>query len=170
MKYIIDRMTEQDWDDVCSIFVQGLKTGNATFETEAPDWTNWDRSHLKQPRLVARVGNTVVGWGALSPVTGRCVYSGVAEISLYVAASARRQGVGSALLTALIERAEQCGIWTLQGGVFPENVASLGLVKKHGFREVGRRERLGKMLYGPLAGTWRDVVLVERRSQRVGVG
>jgi L-amino acid N-acyltransferase YncA len=169
MDYIIERMTERDWDEVSSIFVQGLETGNATFETEAPDWARWNRTHLAQPRLVARAGGRIVGWDALSPVTERCVHSGVAEVSLYVAASARRRGVGSALLTALIEGAEQCGIWTLQGGIFPENLASLGLVKKHGFREVGRREKLGKMLYGPLAGTWRDVVFVERRSRVVGV-
>ena len=139
----------------------------ATFEVDAPDWERWDATHLPEPRLVARSSDKLLGWAALSPVTGRCVYAGVAEVSHYVWGAQRRQGVGSLLLAVLIDASENAGIWTLQGGIFPENVASLALVRKHGFREVGRRERLGKMTYGSLSGAWRDVILVERRSRVV---
>ena len=118
---------------------------------------------------MAREQGTVLGWAALSPVSSRCIYSGVAEVSLYVGAQHRGQGVGSAILSALIDASEKAGIWTLQGGIFPENTVSLALVKKHGFREVGRREKVGKMTYGELAGIWRAVVLVERRSKVAGV-
>jgi L-amino acid N-acyltransferase YncA len=151
------------------VYEEGIAIGHATSEVKAPAWEEWDTGHLPRPRLVARVGDCIVGWAALSPVFGRCVYAGVAEISLYVGAKHRGQGVGSALLAALIEASEAAGIWTLQGGIFPENAASLALVKKHGFREVGRRERLGKMTYGDLAGAWRDVILVERRSSVTGL-
>ncbi len=168
-KCTIDRMKPEDWGQVRSIYVEGIDTGNATFEVDAPDWAKWDLAHLPQPRLVAREGEAVLAWAALSPVSGRCVYSGVAEVSLYVAARHRGQGIGAALLGSLIEASEKAGIWSLQGGIFPENKASLRLVMKHGFREIGRRERLGRMAHGPLAGTWRDVVLVERRSRAVGV-
>ncbi len=124
---------------------------------------------MLKPRLVARAGGTVLGWVVLSPVSNRCVYSGVAEISLYVSARCRGQGVGSALLVANIDASEREGIWTLQGLIFPQNTGSLALVKKHGFREVGCRERLGRMTYGPFAGKWCDVILVERRSRVIGV-
>ena len=120
--------------------------------------------------MVARAGKTILAWAALTPVSSRSVYSGVAEISLYVASKSRNQGVGSMLLASLIEASEALGIWTLEGKIFPENAASLALVKKHGFREVGRREKVGKMVYGELAGTWRDVVLFERRSKIAGKG
>ena len=169
MKCLIDKMSPDDWPQVRAIYLEGIAAGHSTFECDAPSWEQWDSGHLPDPRLVARAGDTVLGWAALSPVSGRCVYAGVAEVSLYVGAKYCKQGVGSALLAALIEASEQAGIWTLQGGVFPENAASLALVGKHGFREVGRREKLGKMSHGPLAGTWRDVVLVERRSEIAGV-
>jgi L-amino acid N-acyltransferase YncA len=164
MDYIIDSMKASDWDQLHAIYREGIASRSATFETEAPSWEKWDASHLPQERLVARAGNCILGWAALSPVSSRCVYAGVAEVSVYVGAGFTRQGVGRTLLEALIARSEEHGIWTLQAGVFPENVASLALCRKCGFREVGRRERLGR-----LDGVWRDVVLLERRSRVVGV-
>jgi len=159
VKYAIDALQTRDWEAVRSIYLEGIATGNATFETGAPDWQAWTRNHLSFARLVARDGLAILGWAALSPVSSRRVYAGVAEVSVYVAASARGLGVGRSLLIALIEEAEHNGIWTLQAGVFPENTASIALHKRCGFREVGRRERIGK-----LNGVWRDVVLLERRS------
>jgi phosphinothricin acetyltransferase len=156
-------LTVDDWGAVRAIYREGIATGHATFETDAPDWEAWDRGRLEHPRLVARVGGEVVGWGALSPVSSRPVYAGVVEVSLYVTASSRGRGVGKALLRALVEASERAGVWTLQGAIFPENAASLALVKACGFREVGRRERIGRM-----NGVWRDTVLVERRSPTVG--
>jgi L-amino acid N-acyltransferase YncA len=153
-----------DWEAVCEIYREGIATGNSTFEKTAPDWEQWDRGHLSCCRLVVESGHEVVAWAALSPVSGRCVYSGVAEASLYVAARARGRGVGLTLLRALISESERGNIWMLQGGIFPENTASLALCKKAGFRVVGVREGLGCM-----DGRWRDVVLVERRSDVVGV-
>jgi len=169
MEYLIDNMRAEDWEQVRSIYLEGINTGNSTFEADAPNWDKWDSAHLHKPRLVTRADDMVVAWAALSPVSSRRVYSGVAEISLYVAAKHRGRGIGSALLAALIESSERAGIWTLQGGIFPENTASINLVKKHGFRVVGRREKVGKMTHGLLAGTWRDVVLVERRSRVAGI-
>lgn len=169
MDFVLEDMRPGDWDQVCRVYGEGIATGHATFEAGAPAWEEWDTRHLPKPRLVARAGDCVLGWAALSPVSGRCVYAGGAEVSLYVGATYRGQGVGSALLAALIDASEKAGIWTLQGGIFPENAASLALVQKHGFREVGRREHLGKMTYGERAGTWRDVILVERRSRVTGI-
>jgi L-amino acid N-acyltransferase YncA len=164
---IVAQMTPQDWDAVRAIYLEGIATRNATFETDAPDWEKWDRDHLPNCRLVARKGGRplgrVVGWAALSPVSGRCVYAGVAEVSVYIAEAARGQGVGKTLLQALIEASEQRGIWTLEAGIFPENAASIALHGSCGFREVGRRERIGQM-----DGVWRDVIFMERRSQVVG--
>jgi L-amino acid N-acyltransferase YncA len=168
-RYVIERMTSQDWEEVRSIYLEGIATGNATFEASAPDWAKWDAAHLPSHRLVAKAGNSVLGWAALSRTSDRCAYSGVAEVSLYVAARHRGRGIGSALLADLIQSSESAGIWTLQAGIFPENEGSLRLVKKHGFREVGRREKLGKMAYGDRAGSWRDLILVERRSTVTGV-
>ena len=156
-------MTAADWDAVRAVYLEGIATGDATFETEAPAWEKWDASHLPHCRLVARCGEAVAGWAALSPVSARGVYAGVAETSVYVAARFRGAGVGRALLGALVNCSERHGVWTLQAGIFPENVASLALHLRHGFREVGRRERLGR-----LGGRWRDVILLERRSERVG--
>lgn len=157
-------MTPGDWEDVREIYREGIATGHATFETEVPEWQAWDRGHLGTPRLVLRAGEDILGWAALSAVSGRSVYAGVAEVSVYVAPSARGRGVGSALLRDLVRRSEEEGIWTLQAGIFPENRGSLALHRNAGFREVGTRERLGK-----LEGKWRDVVLLERRSGKVGV-
>lgn len=151
-----------DWSEVAHIYAQGIATGNATFETAVPSWEDWDDSHLRELRLVAEEDGQVVGWIALSPVSSRPCYAGVAEISVYVAESARGRGVGSGLLDALVDSAERDGIWTLQTSVFPENGASLALLRRFGFRVVGTRERIGR-----LHGVWRDTVLVERRSEVV---
>ena len=163
-------MGTSDWEQVRSIYIEGIATGHSTFETEAPSWEKWDSSHMRTCRLVAKAGNDILGWAALSPISSRSVYSGVAEVSVYVGTRYQKQGIGSALLAALVNSSEKAGIWTLQGGIFPENTTSLILFKKHGFREVGRREKVGKMTCGELAGTWRDVVLVERRSKIAGLG
>lgn len=149
----------EHWEAVRAIFLEGLATGDASFEETCPDWVQWDASHLAFCRFVALAHGEVVGWAALAAVSERCVYAGVAEVSIYVAAGARNIGVGSALLSALVEASEREGLWTLQAGVFPENKASIELHKRHDFRVVGTRERLGK-----LEGVWRDVVLLERRS------
>lgn len=164
MDFVILLMSPQDWEFVRAIYIEGIATGQATFETEAPDWERWDAGHLPQCRLVARNGDRVLGWAALSPVSRREVYAGVAEVSVYVAASARGGGVGGALMRALIEASERHGIWTLQSSIFPENLASGALHLKHGFREVGRRERIARH-----NGVWRDTVVLERRSRAVGV-
>jgi len=169
MKYATDSMTPEDWEQVRSIYLEGIGTGNSTFEADAPDWDKWDSAHLSEPRLVIRAGDSVLAWAALSPASSRCVYSGVAELSLYVAPGHRGKGIGSALLGALIDSSEKAGIWTLQCGIFPENASSIGLVKKHGFREIGRREKVGKMTHGHLVGKWRDVILMERRSAVTGI-
>jgi phosphinothricin acetyltransferase len=161
---MIDNMHETDWEPVRSIYLEGIATGQATFETAAPAWEKWDANHLPGPRLVFRQEGKVIGWAALSPVSTRRVYAGVAEVSVYVGQEYRGQGVGNVLLGALVERAEQLGIWTLQASVFPENRASIELHRKCGFREVGTRERLGKM-----EAAWRNVVLLERRSKVAGV-
>lgn len=154
-----------DWPEVRSIYAEGIATGHATFELEPPSWEQFDTGKLADPRLVAvNESGQVLGWAVLSPVSSRCVYGGVGEVSVYVAASARRRGVGSRLLAELIDRSEAVGLWMLQAGIFPENEATLTLHKKAGFREVGRRERIGKM-----DGRWRDTLLLERRSPVVGV-
>jgi phosphinothricin acetyltransferase len=169
MEYSIDKMVSDDWGQVRSIYLDGIATGNATFEAESPGWDDWDSSHIQECRLVARAGNTILGWAGLSPVSSRCVYSGVAEISVYVATKYQRIGVGGKLLAALIEASENNGIWTLQAGIFPENIDSINLHKRYGFRDVGRMEKLSKMTYGPHKGAWRDVILLERRSKSVGI-
>jgi len=158
----MDQMTASDWAQVRAIYVEGLREGNSTFETQAPSWEAWDEAHLKSPRLVMRADDKVLGWAALSAVSRRSVYSGVAELTIYVTESARGKGIGRALLEQLIEESEQAGIWTLQASIFPENVASIELHLKCGFREVGRRESIAK-----LNGVWRDTILFERRSKRV---
>jgi phosphinothricin acetyltransferase len=164
MNFHINPMTNEDWPAVRDIYAEGIATRNATFETDIPDWTKWDSGHHKECRLLAKNDGGILGWAALSPASTRQVYRGVAEVSIYVARSARTRGVGKALLVALIEASERCGIWTLQAGIFPENVASIQLHKLCGFREVGLRHRVGQ-----LAGVWRDVCLLERRSGMVGV-
>jgi len=161
---VIETLRATDWEMLRSIYLEGIATGNATLETDAPpDWETWDRSHLRFARLAVRGVEGLAGWAALSPVSVRRVYAGVAEVSVYVAASARGKGIGRMLLGGLIEEAERNGIWTLQAGILAENTASIALHKSLGFREVGRRERIGN-----LNGVWRDVILLERRSSDVG--
>ena len=160
----IDDMVPNDWPNVSAIYLEGIATGNATFETLAPTWDEFDRGHLPFARLVARQGKTVAGWVALSRVSNRSAYKGVAEMSVYVASWARGKGVGAALMRAAIEESERNGIWTLQGAIFAENVASLKLCEGAGFRQVGYRERIGEC-----RGKWRDTIIVERRSKVVGL-
>jgi phosphinothricin acetyltransferase len=155
----VDAMQPADWDAVARIYAEGLGTGHATFETSVPGWAAWDASHLPEHRFVARSGDAVMGWIAVSPVSSRCVYEGVVEESVYVAERARGAGIGRLLLERLIESTESAGIWTIETGIFPENLASLALHESCGFHRVGVRERLGR-----LDGRWRDVVLLERRS------
>lgn len=165
MTPIIRPLHPADWPDVRRIYAEGIATGNATFEQAAPEWEEWDAGKLAAPRLAAEVDGAVAGWAALSPTSKRHVYRGVAEVSVYVAAAFRGQGVGRRLLSQLVEQSEAAGVWTLQAGIFPENQASVHLHEQCGFRIVGVREKIGRM-----HGVWRDVLLMERRSGRVGVG
>jgi L-amino acid N-acyltransferase YncA len=164
MTWKVEQMHARHWPEVRAVYLEGLATGDATFETEAPDWPRWDASHLRGCRLVALCEGRVAGWAALSRVSAREVYKGVAEVSVYVGREFRGRGVGRALLEALVRESEAEGVWTLQAGVFPENAASVALHLSCGFREVGRRERVGR-----LGGRWRDTLLLERRSPLVGV-
>jgi len=163
MDFVIEPMAAGDWEQVRAIYEEGIRSGNATFETSAPDWEQWDKAHLPFGRLVARSQGAVGGWAALSSVSARKAYAGVAEASVYVSEKAQGKGVGTALQQELTRQSEAHGIWTLQAVVFAENTASLALLKKCGFREVGRRERIGQ-----LDGRWRDTILLERRSPVVG--
>jgi L-amino acid N-acyltransferase YncA len=166
----ISRMEEKHWPSVREIYQAGIDTGHATFESSPPvSWAKWLEHHINELSLVALERANVLGWAALSSSSDRCVYAGVAENSVYVAPAAKGRGIGKQLLSALIERSEAKNFWTLQAGIFPENVASLALHKTLGFHPVGTRERLGKMQYGPFAGQWRDVLALERRSTRVGI-
>jgi L-amino acid N-acyltransferase YncA len=164
MDYQVKFMQPADWEAVRAIYAEGIATGNATFETEVPGWEKWDRAHSNDCRLIAKREDRAIGWAALSLVSARRAYAGVAEVSVYVAALARGCGVGGALLRTLIEESERLGIWTLQAGIFPENLASIALHKSCGFREVGVRRHLGKT-----ENVWRDVLLMERRSSKVGI-
>jgi L-amino acid N-acyltransferase YncA len=160
---IVEVMTPADWDAVRAIYLEGIATGQATFETDAPSWDEWDAGHHPFARLVARSDGKVAGWAALSSVSRRRCYAGVAEISIYVAEAFWGRGIGRQLLVRLIAESERHGIWTLQGGTFPENEASLRLQRACGFRVLGRRERVGQR-----HGVWRDTILTERRSPTVG--
>jgi L-amino acid N-acyltransferase YncA len=161
----IEPMRPEDWPAVRAIYLEGIATGNATFADTAPEWEKWDADHLTRARIVARSGSDLLGWAALSAVSSRCVYAGVAEVSIYVAELARGRGVGRKLLSRLTADSEAAGIWTLQAGIFPENAASIALHLGAGFRVLGTRERVGQM-----QGRWRDVALLERRSAVVGLG
>ena len=162
-------LTAEHWPEVERIYAAGIATGHATFEAAPPTWEQFDAGRLPGQRLVALEEGRVVGWAAACGVSDRCVYAGVVEHSVYVDPAAGGRGVGRLLLDALVASTEAAGIWTIQSGVFPENVASLALHRAAGFREVGIRERVGRMTYGPMAGQWRDVVFLERRSDRVGL-
>jgi L-amino acid N-acyltransferase YncA len=155
----ITPLRPRDWPQARRIYLEGIATGDATFETRSPSWKQWNAAHRREARLAARENDRILGWAALSPVSSRAVYAGVAEVSIYVARVARGNGVGRALLEALVGASETAGIWTLQAGIFPENEASLALHRRCGFRIVGIRKRLGQ-----LRGVWRDVYLLERRS------
>lgn len=160
-------MTAEDWPAVERIYRAGIAAGNATFEHTVPDWEQWRTARLSEPCLVARgESGEVLGWAALTPASSRPVYRGVAEVSIYVAPSHTRRGVGRALLVALVETSERAGVWTLRAGIFPENEASIALHESCGFRLLGIHERIGQMP----DGRWRDVVLYERRSDVVGQG
>jgi L-amino acid N-acyltransferase YncA len=158
-------MTPKDWEAVRQIYLEGIATGQATFEIESPSWDVWNSRHLPFARLIAcnAFDDEVAGWAALAPVSTRPVYAGVAEVSIYVASAARRRGIGQRLLTSLIAESEKNGIWTLQASIFPENRASLTLHRKCGFRRVGKRVRIAQ-----LGGVWRDTILIERRSKIAG--
>ncbi|MBP7998826.1 MAG: N-acetyltransferase [Chloroflexi bacterium] len=160
----ISQFHVENWPDVQRIYQEGIETGNATFETQVPEWDAWDSKTRPQPRLVAHLDDQVVGWAALSSVSARAVYAGVCEVSVYVAAAVRGQGVGKKLLQALVHASEEMGIWTLQASIFPENHASIAIHEQCGFRILGRREKIAQH-----RGRWRDTVLMERRSQIVGV-
>lgn len=172
----IDKMQPEHWADVAHIYAEGVETGHATFQKDIPTWADWDAAHLPYGRLIAvktavktaeNVENTegvLLGWTALSAVSNRCVYGGVAELSVYVSAAARGQGVGKLLMEHLIQAAEINGLWTLQAGIFPENTGSVQLHLRTGFRQIGFREKVGKM-----DGVWRDTLFFERRSTVVGV-
>jgi phosphinothricin acetyltransferase len=163
MNLSIRNMTAEDWPPVREIYREGIATGIATFETETPDWEHWNAHHVQHCRLVAVFRDQLLGWAALSQVSSRRVYAGVAEVSVYVSGAARGRGIGKRLLEYLISESERHGFWTLQSGIFPENEASIALHKALGFRQVGIRERPGR-----LGDEWRDVVLMERRSRIVG--
>lgn len=154
-------MEAKDWQSVSRIYEEGIATRNATFETKSPNWEEWDANHVKSCRLVAETGGQVVGWAALSPVSNRCVYGGVAEVSIYISSKHRKKGIGRQLMIILINASEEEGFWTLQSGMFPENKGSIALHLRTGFRKIGVRKKIGKHF-----GVWRDNVILERRSQR----
>ncbi len=153
----------EHWQAVKIIYEEGIKTGNATFQQSAPEWEEWNNSHFAHSRIIALVDNKIAGWSALTPVSGRCVYAGVGEVSVYVAEKFRGQKIGSALLQELIKQSEVNIIWTLQAGIFPENKGSIKIHEENGFRTVGYREKIGQ-----LNGIWRDTILMERRSKSAG--
>ncbi len=156
---VFEQITEQNYPFVQSIYEEGIATENATFQTKASSWEEWNKSHSSHSRLLANVNNEYVGWAALSPVSSRCVYEGVAEVSVYVGSQHRNKGYGVMLLNKLIQASEENGIWTLQSGIFPENKSSIKIHEACGFRIIGTREKIGKM-----NGIWRDNLFLERRS------
>jgi phosphinothricin acetyltransferase len=163
MEYFIEEMKSSDWPEVSEIYLSGIKTGIATFQKDIPSWEEWNLGHSKVCRLVARANDHILGWVALSPVSSRCVYAGVAEVSIYIGEDNKGQGIGTTLLNEVIKRSESEGYWTLQSGIIKENTSSRVLHKKCGFREIGFREKVGKMENGE----WHDVILMERRSKIV---
>lgn len=152
------------YPQIAAIYLQGIATSNATFQTEATSWEVWDKSHLQHSRLAAFAKDEMAGWAALSPVSSRCVYAGVGEVSIYIADKFRGKGIGKMLFLQLIKDSEENNLWTLQSGIFPENIGSIKLHESCGFRQIGYRERIGKM-----NGIWRDNILMERRSKTVGI-
>lgn len=164
MNVTIRPLVASDWKSVATIYLEGIATGLATFEKTVPLFKDWDASHIQSCRFVATKENNILGWAALSPVSSRCVYGGVAEVSVYISKNARGLGVGTKLLKHLILESEKEGIWTLQSGIFPENIGSIKLHEKTGFRYIGQREKIGK-----LDRIWKDNVLFEKRSKKIGI-
>ena len=160
----IQSLELKHWESVKKIYEQGIATNNATFQSEAPSWKEWDDSHLQHSRIVGIIDNEVVGWAALTLVSGRCVYAGVAEVSVYVNNLFSGKGYGKKILESLVVISELNNIWTLTAGIFPENKASVSIHEKCGFKILGTREKIGQM-----NGQWRDVLLLERRSKTVGI-
>ena len=161
---IIRSMQATDWEDVSRIYAEGIQTGFATFEQQVPTYESWDMAHVESCRLIAEDEGQVLGWAALSPVSSRCVYGGVAEVSVYIGEHSRGKGVGKALLNQLVSASEEAGFWTIQSGIFPENEASIALHEKVGFRFIGKRERVAKN-----HGEWTDNLLFEKRSKTIGI-
>ena len=164
VKLLFRDLMEEDWKQVSKIYQEGLDTRNATFESNIPSWEEWNSGHIKECRIIAEIKNKVVGWAALSPVSSRCVYGGVAEVSVYVSSKYSGQSIGTKLLERLVSESEKNGIWTLQAGIFPENKGSIKIHERIGFRKIGYREKIGKM-----NGVWRNTVLLEKRSECVGI-
>ena len=160
----IRSMLNTDWPSVKKIYEEGLATGNASFQTTAPDWNEWNESHVNSCRLVALENKAILGWAALTAVSGRCVYAGVGEVSVYIAQQSRGIGIGKILLQSLIDESEKNNFWTLQSGIFPENKPSIRIHEELGFRLIGSRQKIGKM-----NGVWRDTLLFERRSPKIGI-
>ncbi len=161
---VIRDMKPSDWEEVARIYLEGIATGFATFETKAPTYEHWDKAHTKECRLIAENDGETMGWAALSPVSSRCVYGGVGEVSVYISDKSRGKGVGKLLMRHLIDKSENAGFWTIQSGIFPENMGSIKLHEKMGFRYIGKRERVGK-----IHGVWKDNLLFEKRSSKVGI-
>lgn len=161
---LIANMLAEYWPEVARIYEEGIRTKNATFEQSCPNWQTWNQNHRDDCRLVAKDGDKIIGWAALSNISERCVYAGVCEVSVYVDSAFQGQGVGQLLMQSLVKESEKNNIWTLQAGIFPENKASISLHLKQGFRNIGIREKLGQ-----IDNQWRDVLLLERRSKKVGV-
>lgn len=165
MNYIIEEMSESHWEQVSQIYLEGINTNKATFQSTVPTWNEWNNSHIKTCRLVAISNDTILGWTALSPTSSRCVYAGVAEVSIYISKKYRGIGVGTTLLNELIIRSEKAGFWTLQSGIIAKNTESISLHKRCGFNISRIREKIAKMNNSE----WLDVVLMERRSTTVGI-
>lgn len=161
---VVRNMKPSDWKEVSRIYSEGIATGLATFETEVPTYDHWNKAHTKECRLIAENNGEIMGWAALSPVSSRCVYGGVGEVSVYISDKSRGRGVGKLLMHHLIDESEKAGFWTIQSGIFPENTASIKLHEKMGFRYIGKRERVGK-----IHGVWKDNLLFEKRSSKVGI-
>jgi phosphinothricin acetyltransferase len=165
MNIVFRPMKKDDWISVAEIYRQGIESGNATFQRDIPTWDEWNQGHINTCRIVVSIDNEIAGWAALTPVSGRCVYAGIAEVSVYVSNQFKGQKIGTRLLERLISESEKEGYWTLQASIFPENKASLKIHYNLGFRNVGFREKIGKM-----NDIWRDTILLERRSKKAGIG